>query len=68
MNPSRLALLINDTWDAIERSKIGYIYIKDKDGSLLKTPEGGPIANIGAMIVLNTALQALILKEVIYED
>lgn len=68
MNPAKLVFLINDTYDAIERSKIGPIYLKNEDGSLLKTAEGCPWCNMAAMQVFQSVLSAQIIKGGIYES
>ena len=67
MNPTKLALLINDTYDAIERSKIGPIYLKDADGNTLKTAEGCPWCNMAAMQTFQAAISAQIIRDQ-YED
>ena len=63
MDAVKLALLINNTFDAIERSKIGSIYLKDADGNILKSAEGCPFCNMAAMGAFQSALQAQIMKE-----
>ena len=63
MKPEKLAFLVNDTFDAIERSKIGDIYLKDAEGKLLKTPEGCPISNAAAVQIFNACLQTQIVRE-----
>lgn len=68
MNPVKLACLINDTFDAIERSKIGPIYLKKLDGSLHTTAEGCPYANMAAMQVFTAVLQGQIIKGVANES
>ena len=68
MNPVKLALLINDTFDAVEQSKIGQIYLRKPDGSLNISTEGAPWANTAAMQTFHVALQAQIMKASIYED
>ena len=68
MNPVRLSLLINDTYDALERSKIGGVYLKNENGEVVKTPEGIPWCNMAAMQVFTTALQTQILREAKYES
>lgn len=68
MNPTKLALLINDTYDAIERSKIGPIYLKDANGEVIKTAEGCPWCNMAAMQVFQTVVSAQILKGGSYES
>lgn len=67
MNPAKLALLINDTFDAVERSKVGSIYIKDDKGNIVKSPEGGAWCNVAAMQVFQAVLSAQIIKGK-YED
>ena len=67
MTPAKLACLINDTYDALERSKIGAPYLRDANGNVIKTPEGCPWCNMASMQVFTTALQAQIIKEK-YED
>lgn len=62
MNPIKLALLINDTWNAVERSSVGNIYLRRDDGTLITTSEGCPYSNQGAMQVFTIALQAQIMK------
>ncbi len=63
MNPVKLACLINDTVDAIERSKIGSIYLRDKYGNLITTPEGCPYANQAATQLLTSCISAQIIKD-----
>ncbi len=68
MNPTKLAFLINDVFDAVERSKVGNIYLKREDGSLITTPEGCPYANQAAIGVFQTLLQSTIMKEAIRNE
>ena len=63
MNPAKLAILINDTFDAIERSKLGNIYLKKEDGTLHTTAEGCPYSNTAAMQVFTVILQSRIIHE-----
>jgi hypothetical protein len=65
----KLALLINDVFDSVERSKIGNIYCRKEDGSVLTTPEGTPYANMAAVNMFSTILQTVLIKDkVIYEE
>lgn len=68
MSPSKLALLINDAYDAIERSKIGPVYHKDEEGNILSAPGGGLMCNMVAVSILQTVLQAQIIKQGIHES
>lgn len=67
MNPTKLACLINDVFDAVERSKIGPIYLRKADGSLVTTAEGCPYANVAAMQVFTAVLQGQMIKGAINE-
>lgn len=67
MNPTKLSLLINDTFDAVERSKVGNIYLRKEDGSLVTTSEGCPYSNQAAMQVFTVALQSQLMKRDIHE-
>ena len=67
MNPVKLALLINDTVDAVERSKIGSMYSTDKDGNVLRDSNGFPFYNMVAVGTFHIALQTQIMKANIYE-
>ena len=68
MNPAKLALLINDTIDGIERSKIGSLYSLDKDGNVIRDPNGFPFYNMVATQTFHVAIQAQIMKASIYES
>ena len=68
MEPARLAHLINDTIDGIERSKIGSMHCLDKDGNILRDCNGFPFYNSVATQVLNITLHAQIMKASIYEN
>ena len=68
MNPVKLALLINDTWDAVESSKVGLIYLKDSKGEVIKNAEGSPYINAIAVQVFNQVLQARIIRGDIHES
>ena len=68
MNPSKLALLINDTIDGIERSKLGGLACTDKDGNILRDCNGFAIYNSIAVQAFQVSLQAQILKASIYES
>lgn len=67
MNHVKLALLINDIFDSVERSKLGNIYLKDNEGNVIKTPEGCPYANIAAVTIMQSIIQAELIKEKINE-
>lgn len=62
MNPVKLAILINDTFEAVERSKVGLIYLKDADGNIIKDEKGSPYINTMAFQVFNSTLQAQIMR------
>ena len=68
MNPVKLALLINDTVDAVERSKIGSMYSTDKDGNVLRDSNGFPFYNMVSTQLMNTIIHAEIMRKAIYED
>ena len=68
MNSTKLAIIINDTFDAVERSKVGNIYLRKEDGSLLTTTEGCPWCNQAAMGVFQSILHSVIIKEALNEN
>lgn len=68
MNPSKLAFLINDTIDAIEKSKLGGLHCTDKDGNILRDANGFPFYNSVATQAFQVCLQAQILKASVYES
>lgn len=68
MNPVKLACLINDTWDAVERSKVGAIYLKKSDGTLVTTADGCPYVNTAASQIFQCALQAQIMSKGLHNE
>jgi hypothetical protein len=69
MNHVKLAFLINDTIDAIERSKLGALHCTDKEGNILRDANGFPFYNMAAVHTLNVLLQSQIIERAIkYED
>lgn len=69
MNPAKLACLINDTIEGIERSRMKGLFTLDKDGNVLRDSNGFPFYNTAAIQTLQTLLQAQIIERAMkYED
>lgn len=68
MNPVRLAFLINEVAEGIEKSRLEGIHCKDKDGNILRDVNGFPFYNTVSCNLLNTIIHAEILRKAIYED
>ena len=69
MNPVKLAFLINDTVDAIEKSKLQSLYTLDESGNIKRDCNGFPYYNMVSVQMLNTLLQAQIIERAIkHED
>lgn len=62
IEPAKLALLINDTIDAVERSKMGSVYLKNEDGTVRTTPDGVPYINQPAMNLTMALVQGMIMR------
>ena len=68
MNITKLTFLINDLFESVERSKLGNIYLKDKDGNVIMTSEGCPYSNIAAVQILSTLIQSKLMQDAIRKD
>ena len=68
MQPIRLAHLINEVAEGIERSRLEGIHCKDKDGNVLRDSNGFPFYNMVSTQLLNTIIHAEIIRKAIYED
>ena len=68
MDPTKLALLINEVSEGIERSRLEGIHCKDKDGNVLCDCNGFPFYNTVSCNLLNTIIHAEIMRKAIYED
>ena len=63
VDSTRLAQVINDVWDGIEKSKIGPIYCLDGEGNQRLNQSGDKICNGIAIQALNIILSQVIPKE-----
>ena len=68
MNHVKLANLINDVCEGIERSRLEGVHCKDKDGNILRDSNGFPFYNTISCNLLNTVIHAEIMRKAIYED
>ena len=69
MHPTKLAHLINDTIEGINRSNLKSMYVLDDVKQVIKTDcNGFPFYNMVSVQTLQTLLMAQIMKASIYED
>ena len=59
----KLAQIINDVWDGVEKSKLGAFYHYDDEGKLKKDANGFPFINTVSYQTFLTILGQVIPKE-----
>lgn len=63
MHPARLAFLINDTIEGIERSNLKSIYTLDEKGEIKRDSNGFPFYNTVAVSLMQGVIHSEIIKE-----
>lgn len=63
VDSTKLAQVINDVWDGVEKSKIGPIFCLDNEGNQRLNQSGDKICNSIAVTALYTILAQVIPKE-----
>ena len=63
LNSTKLAFIINECMEALDKSKVGSLYYKNEDGTMFKQDGRFLVSNIAALGVLTTLLMQVVPKE-----